>query len=253
MSSPNMAANRKVDLTVSSLHTSPGESSYKENQCKSNIIYLENGQLSYISQDCRRIPSILANAYGMQTKSLDLSYNDIRSLETLEDFSILEQLILDNNELTDNANFITDLDKLLNQLVKCYPNLTYLSLLGNPACPDQLSNMEKDEDDYQRYRYYVIHKLPMLNFLDSTPVTARERAEAKRIGAFMRVIRPVESKPFVDEDTKDVTDGKLSPLPQASSGEGTHRGAYGVLRHRYTGKIPKETDSFEITSYNFIY
>ncbi|XP_022247460.1 leucine-rich melanocyte differentiation-associated protein-like [Limulus polyphemus] len=76
----------------------------------------------------------------------------------------------------------------------------------------------------------------MLNFLDSTPVTARERAEAKRIGAFMRVVRPIESKPFVDEATKDVTDGDLSPLPQFPSVEGSHRGAYGVLRHRYTGK-----------------
>lgn len=46
-----------------------------------------------------------------------------------------------------------DLEILLKQLKKCYPQLTYLSLLGNPACPDQLSNLEKDEEDYQRYRY----------------------------------------------------------------------------------------------------
>ncbi|GFT45130.1 hypothetical protein NPIL_181431, partial [Nephila pilipes] len=45
-----------------------------------------------------------------------------------------------------------DLEKLLKQLTGCYPELTYLSLLGNPACPDQLSSLEKDEEDYQRYR-----------------------------------------------------------------------------------------------------
>lgn len=50
-----------------------------------------------------------------------------------------------------------DLETLLKQLTICYPHLTYLSLLGNPACPDQLSNSEKDEEDYQRYRYSILY------------------------------------------------------------------------------------------------
>ena len=41
-------------------------------------------------------------------------------------------------------------------------------------------------------RYYVIHRLPQLNFLDSRPVTSAERTEAKRVGAFMQVVRPNE-------------------------------------------------------------
>lgn len=32
------------------------------------------------------------------------------------------------------------------------PSLEYLSLLGNEACPNQLVSLDKDEDDYQRYR-----------------------------------------------------------------------------------------------------
>ena len=40
------------------------------------------------------------------------------------------------------------------------------------------------------YRYYVLHKLPQLTFLDSKPVSNDERKEAKRVGAFMRVVRP---------------------------------------------------------------
>ena len=39
-------------------------------------------------------------------------------------------------------------------------------------------------------RYFVLYKLPGLTFLDSRQVTAMERREAKRVGEFMRVIRP---------------------------------------------------------------
>ncbi|GFT94116.1 hypothetical protein NPIL_291861, partial [Nephila pilipes] len=55
-----------------------------------------------------------------------------------------------------------DLEKLLKQLIGCYPELTYLSLLGNPACPDQLSSLEKDEEDYQRYRSAPTLELEMI-------------------------------------------------------------------------------------------
>lgn len=36
------------------------------------------------------------------------------------------------------------------------PALQYLSLLGNEACPNQLVSLDKDEDDYQRYRSGLI-------------------------------------------------------------------------------------------------
>ena len=38
------------------------------------------------------------------------------------------------------------------------------------------------------FRYYVIHRLPNLKFLDSTAVRDDERKEAKRAGAFMKVV-----------------------------------------------------------------
>jgi len=47
---------------------------------------------------------------------------------------------------------VKDLDRLLCILRTRLPALTYLSLLGNEACPDQLSSHDKDEDDYRRYR-----------------------------------------------------------------------------------------------------
>lgn len=35
--------------------------------------------------------------------------------------------------------------------------------------------------------------MPQLTFLDSRSVTAVERKEAKRVGAFMRVVRPADA------------------------------------------------------------
>jgi len=49
-----------------------------------------------------------------------------------------------------------------------------------------------DDEDYQRYRYFVLYKLPGLMFLDSRQVTAKERREAKRVGEFTKVIRPTD-------------------------------------------------------------
>lgn len=209
-------------------------------------------ELSYIGQDCHEIPPILGKIYGHQTRRLDVSFNAIRIFDGLEMFPILEELILDNNDLSDlvhfialpnlhtlslNKNHFVDLDALMKQLVKCYPNLTYLSLLGNPACPDQLSNLEKDEDDYKRYRYYILHKIPGLKFLDSTPVRQFERIESQRVGSFMNVVKPsievgVEVKSDSDEE---VDPNPYTPLPPVTKREGTHRGSFGKLRQRYTG------------------
>eukprot|EP00058_Branchiostoma_floridae_P010647 XP_002596135.1 hypothetical protein BRAFLDRAFT_118041 [Branchiostoma floridae] len=49
--------------------------------------------------------------------------------------------------------YITDLEDFLNKVDTSCPNLTYLSLLGNVACPNELSAEDKDEEDYQRYSY----------------------------------------------------------------------------------------------------
>jgi len=47
---------------------------------------------------------------------------------------------------------LQDLERLLCILQTRLPALKYLSLLGNEACPNQLSGYDKDEDDYRRYR-----------------------------------------------------------------------------------------------------
>uniref|UniRef100_A0A8D0AZ30 Leucine rich melanocyte differentiation associated n=1 Tax=Salvator merianae TaxID=96440 RepID=A0A8D0AZ30_SALMN len=133
-----------------------------------------------------------------------------RSLEGLETFSSLEELILDNNLLGNNLrlprlphlhtlmlnkNQISlQLENLLDHLAEVVPSLQYLSLLGNTACPNQLVCKDKDEGDYQRYRYFVLHKLTNLKFLDSRKVSNSEREEAVLRGAFMKVVKPMEAK-----------------------------------------------------------
>ncbi|XP_013931969.1 PREDICTED: leucine-rich repeat-containing protein C10orf11 homolog [Thamnophis sirtalis] len=90
-----------------------------------------------------------------------------KSLEGLQAFSSLEELILDNNLLQSdlhlpslphlhtlmlNKNQITELEGLLDHLAEVAPSLEFLSLLGNSACPNELVCKDKDEGDYQRYR-----------------------------------------------------------------------------------------------------
>lgn len=107
------------------------------------------------------------------------------------------------------------------------PNLSYLSLLGNSACPNQLANVENDERDYQRYRYYVLHRLPNLIFLDSNRVSEEERKEARTRGQFMRVVKPKE-QPSQDQ-SNDILRSELAhkgynPLPSSIRKYNEHKG-----------------------------
>lgn len=54
--------------------------------------------------------------------------------------------------LNPHPRYITDIESLLDHVAEVAPSLEYLSLLGNEACPNELVSLDKDEDDYQRYR-----------------------------------------------------------------------------------------------------
>lgn len=214
----------------------------------SSAIIFDNGRLSFVGQECHRLPSVLAKLYGPKVISLDLSYNSLTTLAGVEQFPKLEELVLDNNQLPDsttipslphlhtlslNKNCINNLDLLITKIAHQLPTLRYLSLLGNKACPNQLSDQDKDEEDYQRYRYYVLHHLPNLHFLDSSQVSAVEREEAVRRGQFMRIMRPKNINP--EEDTPS-QHSVYTPLPSTRRDGGDHQGAYGRCRYRYSGK-----------------
>jgi len=52
-----------------------------------------------------KIPPVLCKLYGSKAIRLDLSYNFIDNLEGLEEFTKLEELILDNNILDEETDF----------------------------------------------------------------------------------------------------------------------------------------------------
>ncbi|XP_054098262.1 leucine-rich melanocyte differentiation-associated protein isoform X3 [Callithrix jacchus] len=194
-----------------------------------------------------------------------------RSLEGLSAFRSLEELILDNNQLGDdlvlpglpslhtltlNKNRITNLEYLLDHLAEVTPALEYLSLLGNVACPNELVSLEKDEEDYKRYRCFVLYKLPNLKFLDARKVTRQEREEALVRGAFMKVVKPkVSSEDFASSPERHYT-----PLPSASRELTSHRGlpallllnlyseSWGSVATFTMGKTQKATGLSEMTS-----
>lgn len=160
-------------------------------------------------RDLSSLPSqLLTESERKRVKHLDVSYNILKSLAGLECFPCLETVVADNNEIEGleglvkskslatlalNNNNLDDLKGLADVLSACYPNLTHLSLLKNPACPNFFNG--KDEDDYAKYRCYVVYRLPSLKFLDHGAVTQAEKAEAKRVGQFSLPARPVRTLP----------------------------------------------------------
>ncbi|PSN34291.1 Leucine-rich repeat-containing protein, partial [Blattella germanica] len=205
-----------------------------------SAIVFNNKRLSYVGQDCWKIPQVLVQMYGSKVHFLDLSYNCLTTLQGVDKFLNLEELVLDNNNLTDavqvphlpnlqilslNKNNISNLELLLNKVAHSLPSLHYLSLLGNVACPNQLSDLEKDEEDYQRYRYYVLHHLPRLKFLDSRPVTSTERKEAQQRGMYMKIVRPMSERDESEHHhNKHSPPSNYTPLPSSRREIGDHQG-----------------------------
>ncbi|XP_029963343.1 leucine-rich melanocyte differentiation-associated protein [Salarias fasciatus] len=214
------------------------------------MVALNGTQVSYIGHDCKEIPSFLGETYGQLARRLDLSFNELRSLAGLKMFTELEELVVDNNllgndlqlprlrnlhTLTLNKNQLTDIEALLEHLADVTPSLHYLSLLGNEACPNQLVSPDKDEDDYQRYRYFVLYKLPQLKFLDTRKVSRKEVMEAQARGAFMKVVKP-KSEAKSSEAGSDSQPLPYTPLPRGSRDAKNHKGVFAKCRYVYYGK-----------------
>ncbi|XP_068597825.1 leucine-rich melanocyte differentiation-associated protein [Brachionichthys hirsutus] len=220
---------------------------HKENE---PMVALNGTQISFIGHDCKDIPNFLGDEYGHFARRLDLSFNQLRSLAGLKMFTELEELVADNNlfgndlrlprlpnlhTLTLNKNKLTDIEGLLEHLAAVTPSLEYLSLLGNEACPNQLVSLDKDEDDYQRYRYFVLHKLPQLKFLDTRKVTMKEAMEAEARGAFMKVVKP-KSEALPNEPGFGSHTHPYTPLPRGSRDARNHKGVFTKCRYIYYGK-----------------
>ncbi|XP_050083155.1 leucine-rich melanocyte differentiation-associated protein-like [Anopheles aquasalis] len=232
------------------------------------IMYIsQEEKLIYFDQKTYKLPEAILSLYADRVRHLDLSHNKLSSFDALELFPYLEELVLDNNYLTDeiifpaqlnhvkllslNNNKFKNLDLLLTKLSLCFPNLEYLSLLGNPACPCHLLNLKYTEYDYQKYRLYIIRQLPQLRFLDGQRVKKMERdfvrcqlenygetsenesntVARRKSNALKHLYTAVSAGLGLRRKPPPV----YSPLPETLREVGDHRGAYGRCRYRYVG------------------
>ncbi|KAJ6637864.1 Leucine-rich melanocyte differentiation-associated protein, partial [Pseudolycoriella hygida] len=202
-----------------------------------DVVFVENDEkLIFVDQDITALPDAIVNLYHSRARKMDLSFNQLTSLDGLEFFSRLDELILDNNQLGDNIripktrsittlslnnNKITNLNILLIKLSTFLPNLEYLSLLENPVCPNELLTSKAE---HENYRYFVISALPNLKFLDSSKVSDFERQNADDLST-------VEESPFLKYfDPKNIFKNFIksknvlySPLPDSYRAAGEHR------------------------------
>ncbi|KAN0023469.1 hypothetical protein ACTFIU_010757, partial [Dictyostelium citrinum] len=156
-------------------------------------------------------------------KTLDLSYNNIKKVESLESFKQLTSLVLDNNRIGSNNTFPN------------LPNLKTLSLNNNdnPACPNYYFT-GLDFNDYQKYRYYILYHLKNLKFLDSTPVTPEEIKEAERQGIYSIPAKPTQQDIIPDEVDEDEPVYKSLSSELAQEGKG--KASFGVSTYVYYGR-----------------
>jgi hypothetical protein len=222
--------------------------SSKDDQLALNDIEVTNNgtHLSIVGKDLKSIPRELHGRFGGSIQSLDLSFNQLTRLENLERFTGLKSLVVDNNEIEDvshfpklphleilwlNNNKISDIEQLLTVCETNFPKLNYLSILKNPACPNEFTG--NDIDDYQRHRLFVLYRLKNLKFLDSRQVTAKERQEAERRGKFCKVVVANSNQPYQPYQTNDEFD---EPSTDDSGSKHQSASYFGYTRHVYTGR-----------------
>jgi len=210
-------------------------------------IILNSEQLSIISQNITEIPPSVTGAATIL--QVHLSYNSIVKLTNLEQFKSLNSLVVDNNQLDSvqnlpsiltlqtlwvNNNNISDLKTFMDTLSKAFPNLTYLSMLKNPACPNYFNG--KDFDDYKRYRLYVLYRLKKLKFLDYSPVSDEERKEASRRGPYLLTVKADLSQLKPATPKQEDEDPSLPSLPETLQPEGKGSARFGISNYVYVGK-----------------
>lgn len=173
-------------------------------------------RLSFAFHDIDELNPRIRERHSSTLRELDLTSNKFSDLISLRDFTRLETLILDGNLVTSqtklpklpslttlwvNKNKIVNLSTFINKISDSVPNLKYLSMLGNEACPNFLNGGSPKQ--YQDYRHFVISRLPNLLHLDSAPITDQEREAARR--------------KYPSEPTPTPTSSSSSSLASASS------------------------------------
>nr|CAB3226504.1 leucine-rich repeat-containing protein C10orf11-like [Phallusia mammillata] len=195
---------------------------------------------SYTDNEADTVPTFLER-HATEIEHLNLSHNKIRNLSGLEMFKNLEELNLDNNQIDDstefptllplktltlNNNHISELEEFLEKLLAAFPRLTYVSLLGNEACPSDVLNPKCTKELYHQYRCIVAYKIPTLKFLDFKNVTDIERAVGYRI-----CVHQVKTG-----DTPATEGHDTDPTYASDSNSSNRKVLLGRLRYTYVGK-----------------
>ncbi|XP_044756641.1 leucine-rich melanocyte differentiation-associated protein-like isoform X2 [Coccinella septempunctata] len=151
-------------------------------------------RLSLAYEDLKTFPQVILDKVADSTKILDISYNNIKDFSFLSKMSKLRSLICDHNRIYSDVQmpYLPNLELFwmnhcdLKELVpfcktiqKSFPNLKYLSLMGNKAVPSLLRGDKIY--DCQQYRIFIISLFPRLIHLDESRVTFQEREEANEM------------------------------------------------------------------------
>ncbi|XP_017082844.2 leucine-rich melanocyte differentiation-associated protein isoform X2 [Drosophila eugracilis] len=138
-----------------------------------------DSQLILVQQNLRTLPQELVKNHADHVEQLDLSHNCIKDLSWLAEFEQLRHLVLDSNRMHEaHLRTLTrplpqlefnDLPTTMRLIRRFFPNLQYLSLHGNPICPDGLELQPFStylRYDYEYYSNYIAQSLSKLKFLD---------------------------------------------------------------------------------------
>eukprot|EP00466_Bigelowiella_natans_P006254 jgi/Bigna1/89967/estExt_fgenesh1_pg.C_590040 len=147
---------------------------------------------------------------------LDLTENSIQNFSILAKTTLLKRLILDKNGIKNlkgfpeipslqtlwlNNNQLSSITGVMDILKKQTPNLTYLSMMKNPLCPEMYFKDGSLDNAYKRYRLLIIYMLPKLKLLDATPVSNNERKRAQEQGENLYVMMKSDAE---DDDGREV-------------------------------------------------
>eukprot|EP00038_Savillea_parva_P013012 m.208375 g.208375 ORF g.208375 m.208375 type:complete len:984 (-) comp24124_c0_seq1:34-2985(-) len=141
----------------------------------------QHGQMS-----CHGLNAVVIPSWVNEAKStalgLDFSAGQLADMSSLCTFPFLQTLVLDHNQLESikslpelptlralslNNNELKDLHATLISIQRKCGNITFLSLLGNPCYPCELSSATyQAQRIYERHRAQVVMALPQLQYLD---------------------------------------------------------------------------------------
>eukprot|EP00667_Euglena_gracilis_P006389 EG_transcript_6430 len=147
----------------------------------------DGGRLSLAYQSLVGLPRLPLS----HLVSLDVSHNALVDLSGLRGAEQLQTLVADCNALVDGFelpplptlrylslahNQIKSLVPLLQTVQQRCPDLRWISLFGNPACPGLQTSPTPAV--YSAYRHCIIAYLPAITFVEGARVTPAERCAA---------------------------------------------------------------------------